>query len=214
MVTKNKTAAAKSPSAKKEKKRTSAKKASPPAKKSAGTNPTRGLKSSRPLRAQADVLREEKRELPDLVNETKLFLFPVDPYRVFSYWIIRHADLVRMTDRLKAKYKQLTPVLRFYDVTGTAADETRALHSFDIPVDLQSGKFYVRLWHSGRQYIAALGFWNEFGIFFPLTRSNLIEVPLDPQSKHTADPAGSSLSMFIDRCFLPGVSSYPTVSDK
>lgn len=165
----------------------------------------------------ASSILEETGGLPGIGQETKLFLFPLDPYQLFSYWTISPEDFEKRLKNLRRKYKQLAAIIRFYDVTGLIFNGSNALSSFDIEVDLCAGKCYIPLWRAGRQYVADLGVRNEFGVFFQICRSNPTEVPRDPFSREDSDipsagqsrPVSSSLSESIDRDFMPGISSHP-----
>ena len=64
-------------------------------------------------------------KLPEAYGKTRLVLLPVDPYLIHAYWEVAPEQLKEAT-------------LRFY--------RSKPLDYFDVPVDLQSRKSYVRLW--------------------------------------------------------------------
>ena len=159
---------------------------------------------------------EENGGLPDKYEESRLYIFPVDPYTIFSYWEINSGQLENIRQRLARKYKQLSAVIRFFDITGINFDGTNAAFFFDVPVDLAAGKWYIPLWSSGNTYIADIGLRNEFGILFPISRSNITATPQDRSgpARHgdlSAGHAGHSLSDINDQCFMPGISSTPVI---
>jgi hypothetical protein len=175
--------------------------------------------SASPDNSKLIALLEEKGALPELAEDNRLFLFPVDPYLIFSCWTIRKSDVEMSSQQIIRKYKRLNPILRFFDITGAAFDGNNANSHFDIQVDLTAGNCYVPLWRPGRQYIADLGFSNEYGIFYPLCRSCATEMPPGPLADREADYQPSEISGFglsekIDRDFMPGVSSHLSSSAK
>jgi|GEM_PF-4714333 len=160
-------------------------------------------------------LLEETGELPSLADENRLLIMPVDPYLIFSCWTIKKNDLEMLARKINREYRRLSPVLRFSDITGIVYDGFNANSYFDIEIKPEAGSCYITLWGAGRRYIADLGFINEYGIFYPVCRSNIAETP--PGREAVQRPADSSLSDMpekIDTAFTPGISSYPSSPDK
>jgi hypothetical protein len=158
-------------------------------------------------------LLEETGELPELPDENRLFLCPVDPHQIFSCWTIRKTDVDMLTRKISCKYRKLEAVLRFYDITGIAFCGNNAHSYFDVEIDMQSGKRFIALWRAGRQFIADLGFRNEYGVLYPVCRSNIAQTPGIPfmdegPVREPAEISGSALSQKIVRAFMPGVSSH------
>jgi len=155
---------------------------------------------------------QEHSDPPDITDETKLFILPVDPHRIFAYWTVMISDMEKILNRPRRKYGELSAIARFYDITGIEFNGNNAVCSFDLDVDLPAGKCYVPVRNSGRKYIADLGFINEYGIFYPLCRSNTTETPCDivpdtsPET-HASSAHRQDLSGLIDRGFMPGISS-------
>jgi hypothetical protein len=159
---------------------------------------------------------EENGDLPEKYEESRLYIFPVDPYRIFSYWEINSGQIESIRQRLARKYKQLSAVIRFFDITGINFDGTNAVFFFDVPVDLAAGKWYIPLWSSGSTYVADIGLRNEFGILFPISRSNITATPQDRSGPAihgslSAGHAEDGLSDINDQCFMPGISSAPVL---
>ncbi len=154
---------------------------------------------------------------PDSPANNRLHLFPIDPYHIFSYWDINKAEFDKIRGSLLAKYKHLAPTLRFFDdgterITGHTPGTF-----FDLTVDLAAGKQYIYLEKSGRTCFADLGFKNEHGRFFPVSRSNTIETPQDMPGDEglqcdATSPVHSDLSRMNEQSFMPGISSMPAES--
>jgi|WetSurMetagenome_2_1015567.scaffolds.fasta_scaffold00036_21 uncharacterized protein len=164
-------------------------------------------------------LLEERGELPDISNKNRLFLFPVDPWQIFSFWTIKKSDIGMIAKKKQRKYRRLNLILRFFDITGIVFDGSNANSQFDIQIDPAAGTCYVPLRRAGRRFIADLGFNNEYGIFYPVCRSNIAETPPGPLDDGITDHqpsgiSGAGLSEKTDRVFMPGISSHPSASDK
>jgi hypothetical protein len=74
--------------------------------------------------------------------------------------------------------------LRFYDVTYIDFDGTNAHSSFDQPVDLAAGNWYVHLWSCEKTYCADIGARTSTGRFEPACRSNFVHTPRADESPH------------------------------
>jgi hypothetical protein len=159
-------------------------------------------------------LPEVHGNLPNTFTNSFVYLFPVDPYQIFSYWEINSAELDKIRIRLLGKYRHLTPTLRFFCDGGTELNSQKADSFFDLTIDLRAGKQYVDLWKSGRTCFAELGIKNEHNRFFSICRSNTIETPNDVPDFarlqcYASSPAHCDLSYMNDICFLSGISSMP-----
>jgi hypothetical protein len=123
------------------------------------------------------VLECESEELPDIDEETKVVLLPVNPYLVHVYWGIGANDLeeIERVSRRPGEGAQL--VLRFYDITHANFDGTSAPSWFDVEIDLRAGKWYVHLQSPAKSYCIDLGLRTEGSGFHRLARSNVAETP-------------------------------------
>jgi uncharacterized protein len=160
-------------------------------------------------------LLEETGELPDISDENKLLIFPVDPYLIFSCWTIKKSDVEMIARKIGRKYRRLDLALRVFDITGVTFDGYNANSCFDIRVDPGDGSCYVSLCQAGRRYIADLGFNNEYGIFYPVCRSNITDTPPGPLAgigpgHQPSEISGFNLPEKIDTAFTPGISSHPS----
>ncbi len=109
--------------------------------------------------------------------ESSVVLLPVHPYLIHAYWDLPPDKLAQMKKREGKRMRGARPVLRFFDVTDIVFDGRNARHTFDIPVDLAAGNWYVHLWIPGRSYCVDLGFQMEDGRFVRIARSNIAETP-------------------------------------
>ena len=147
--------------------------------------------------------------LPESYGETTLVAVPVDPYVVHCQWEIASADLERAKRTLDVGEEEFWPVLRFYDVTNAAPDESSRHASFAVEVQLQAGNWYVRSCGPDRSYRADLALKREDGSFVVVASSNLAHTPpstpsthadehwspirLDPRQAESAAPVGPPL---------------------
>lgn len=122
------------------------------------------------------VLRPEDRaELPSTYGVTRLMLVEIEPHWIHAYWEITAPD--RETALAKAGDTEAAWVLRFYDVTGIEFNGANARDSFDVPVDVAVGNWYVNLWSGGKFYCAEIGLRAPDGVFVPVSRSGVVQVP-------------------------------------
>jgi hypothetical protein len=122
---------------------------------------------------------------PPANGETGVVLLPVHPYLVHAYWHFERGKLTQMKRGPGKDFLDGRPVLRFFDVTGIVFDGQNANQTFDIPVDLAAGNWYVHLWSPGRSYFVDLGLRTEDGRFMRIARSNVAETP--PRSPAVLD---------------------------
>jgi hypothetical protein len=122
-------------------------------------------------------LERESEELPDIDEETKVVLLPVNPYLVHVYWGIAANDLKEIERVSTRAGRRAQPVLRFYDITHINFDGTNAHSWFDVEIDLRAGNWYIHLQSPGKSYCIDLGLRAEGGGFHRLARSNVAETP-------------------------------------
>ena len=127
--------------------------------------------------AAAPALECESEELPDMNEETKVVLLPVNPYLVHVYWGIAANDLEETGRLFRRLGPRAQPVLRFYDITHVNFDGTNAHGWFDVEIDLRAGSWYVHLQSPAKSYCIDLGLRTEGGRFHRLARSNVAETP-------------------------------------
>lgn len=163
-----------------------------------------------------------KIDIKDPKGETKLVLLPVEPYLIHVFWEVTDTDLDQAKQQLGDK-DQVSSFLRFYDVTNVSADKKDAHSTFDVQIDLRLKSWYVNLWSAGRSYFAELGFKTDTDHFYPIMRSDIVDVPTDEPAagsmefsqstqKGEAQPHQSDKDYDIteinEREFKYGISSY------
>jgi hypothetical protein len=115
-------------------------------------------------------------QLPDLGQDNRLVLMAVDPYLVYAYWNLTPARIEAAT-ALFEQGELESQVLRFHDTTGIDFNGANCGSCFDVKIDLDARKWYVRLWSPERRYCADIGLRGKDGRLVALVRSNLIETP-------------------------------------
>lgn len=123
----------------------------------------------------APVPTPRRTELPAAYGKTRLTLLEIDPRRLYAYW------------EITAKDREAAPtdgvwVLRFYDVTYIQFDGTNAHSTFDVPVDIGAGNWYIELWSGEKTYCAEIGSRAASGKFVPVARSNFVQIPREEPS--------------------------------
>lgn len=139
------------------------------------------IKSAKERKAESPegpaALECEWEELPDIDEETKVVLLPVNPYLVHVYWGIAANDLEELGRVFRRLGPRAQPVLRFYDITHINFDGTNAPSWFEVEIDLRAGNWYVHLQSPAKSYCIDLGLRTEGGGFHRLARSNVAETP-------------------------------------
>ncbi|MFN4152754.1 MAG: DUF4912 domain-containing protein, partial [Candidatus Sericytochromatia bacterium] len=115
---------------------------------------------------------EEEITLADLTfEEDKIVLLPIDPYRSFTYWDLSSATITKLrTLRLKNLY------LKINDVTGIVFNGKNEISSWFEECLVLSKNWYINIPEGGRNYCVELGYIFN-GLFYPLVRSNTINIP-------------------------------------
>jgi hypothetical protein len=126
----------------------------------------------------AEPLAFETGELPDLSEDNRLVLMAVDPYLLYAYWNVTSTR----TEAAKALFEEDElegHVLRFHDTTGIDFDGVNSRSSFDVSIQLDVRRWYVRLWSPEKRYCADIGLRAKDGRLVALARSNMVETPPD-----------------------------------
>lgn len=109
--------------------------------------------------------------IPRNYNETKIIAMIKDPEWVYCYWEINN-DLKK-----RIGLDQFKAVLRVYDITDIAFNGENANSFFDLEIDSDSEKWYIKMPEANRSYCIDLGFIDSEGHFHFIARSNFIAVP-------------------------------------
>jgi len=122
---------------------------------------------------------EEPAELPASYGRTRLTLVEIEPHWIHAYWEITGPDCKAALAAAGPEAGETAWVLRFYDVTDVEFDGVNARDSFDVPVDVSTGNWYVNLWSGGKTYCAEIGLRVPGGLFLPVSRSGVVQVPAE-----------------------------------
>jgi hypothetical protein len=134
------------------------------------SNPVRIQEKKYEISEDADLVppgEEDQYPIPDRYNETRIALLLRDPAWAFAYWDIH--------DNLRAEYTADDPfpgvLLRVCEL-----DADEVVDSFDIPVKLTDGRWYINLPRQGTSYridlVSRRGSRDRV-----LTSSNVVSVP-------------------------------------
>jgi hypothetical protein len=118
--------------------------------------------------ARVEPVDAEDEFLPKSYGRNRLVMMAVNPRRVHAYWEVTPERLAQASGDAADSLEPPSAALRFYDATAA---------SFDVPVDLRPGSWYVNLWSPGQTYYAELGLKTDAGQFVPLARSNVVRTP-------------------------------------
>ena len=134
-------------------------------------------KKNRGVPVNAPGKRTEPAALPPSYGETRIVLFPIEPYALHAFWEISSEDHERVRKRLGKAYGRAKAILRFHDASPSVSESSEPGRFFDVEIEIQAGKWYVSLWSPEKSYVAEVGFMTEKGRFFSLARSETIRTP-------------------------------------
>lgn len=93
-------------------------------------------------------------------------------------------------------FADLVQAVRVYDVTHILFNGKNAHHFYEIVVPYHQGYWHVKGLPENRNYVAEIGVKTAGGQFFPLFRSNLIQITgAKGESQDTSDLAGFLLQV-------------------
>lgn len=127
------------------------------------------------------VITEE--ELPESYGDNKVVLMVRDPHWAYVYWEINSRKVAEARGRLKSEFDQSKLILRVYDITGIEFNGFNAHSFFDIEIPNVLGNWYVHLGRPNRTFCIDIGYRNQEGGIFSLSRSNNITSPRDTFSE-------------------------------
>jgi hypothetical protein len=117
----------------------------------------------------------------------RVAVMAVNPYLLHVYWQVSERDSENIRDILHESAAEARPVLRFYDITCILFDGTNAHRTFDVEVDLRTMKWKVPVWSADKSYVVDLGYKGSEGRFYPIARSNVVNVPRAEPSPRLAE---------------------------
>jgi hypothetical protein len=151
--------------------------------KKAGIRRYRRLSKARLTAALLSLPRLQPEVTPDLAElpagygRTRLILMEIEPFWVHAYWEVTPQDRLQAARQAGMIGPAGPWILRFYDVTGSEWIDPTGRDFFDLPVDLEVGRWYINLWSGGKSYCVELGMVPASAGFIPVCRSNVITVP-------------------------------------
>lgn len=127
------------------------------------------------------VITEE--ELPESYGDNKVVLMVRDPHWAYVYWEINSRKVAEVRSRLESDFDHSRLILRVYDITGIEFNGFNAHSFFDIEIPNVLGNWYVHLGRPNRTFCIDIGYRNQEGGIFSLSRSNKITSPRDSFSE-------------------------------
>jgi hypothetical protein len=118
--------------------------------------------------------------LEPVPGDERLVLMVVEPHWAHAYWEVNDRAIAAARERAGDPLAPI--VLRILDRTGCEG-QGEARDSFDIEVGSVAGNYYINLWNPGRSLVAEIGVRSASGQFWPVTRSNSIDLPRDRESE-------------------------------
>ncbi|MEK7851842.1 MAG: DUF4912 domain-containing protein [Deltaproteobacteria bacterium] len=127
------------------------------------------------------VITEE--ELPESYGDNKVVLMVRDPHWAYVYWEINSRKVAEARSRLESDFDHSRLILRVYDITGIEFNGGNAHSFFDIEIPNVLGNWYVHIGRPNRTFCIDIGYRNQEGGIFSLSRSNKITSPRDSFSE-------------------------------
>lgn len=178
-------------------------------------------------------------EIEDRPIGTRIALLPIEPWRMYVYWEIAPGEAEKAKEQMGLTFEKSKTVLRLHDVTNTTGGGRPG--PLDIPVRLETGKYYIPGVTPNRSYLVEVGFMAHHQGFVSLARSNVAHTPRawpagcerpfdtetgsDPSLPVTgetsrqgsrdiapAGPDGVDMTTISERSFVFGISSGPVAS--
>ncbi|MEH7548963.1 DUF4912 domain-containing protein [Neobacillus vireti] len=101
----------------------------------------------------------------------------ITPRKIILFWDISELPKKIIERFFNRKFEELVTVTRIYDVTNILFNGKNAHHYNEITVPYQSGHWFIKGLSENRSYVAELGVHLSDNRFFPLYRSNCIQMP-------------------------------------
>ncbi|TWE06448.1 hypothetical protein FB550_102470 [Neobacillus bataviensis] len=101
----------------------------------------------------------------------------ITPRKIILFWDISELPKKIIERFFNRKFEELVTVTRIYDVTNILFNGKNAHHYNEITVPYQSGHWFIKGLSENRSYVAELGVHLSDNQFFPLYRSNCIQMP-------------------------------------
>jgi hypothetical protein len=124
------------------------------------------------------VLAKQEQQIPQDYNDTQIVLMVRDPYWIYSYWSISE-ETRNLISKTVTVWEELSLVLRVYDITNCNFDGSNSNYFFDISINQGVNNWYIHVGGPNRTFCVDLGFIQENGNFYTITRSNIVSTPRD-----------------------------------
>jgi hypothetical protein len=124
----------------------------------------------------------EQNHLPDY-DDTRIVLMVRDPYWLYSYWNTSQETRDYISRMIKP-WDQLPLTLRVYDITDLHDfNGFNSNFSFDIGINQHTMNWYIHVGGPNRTFCVDLGFIQDNGNFYTISRSNIVTTPRDNVSE-------------------------------
>ncbi len=121
----------------------------------------------------------------DFPRRDRVHFLLKDPHWTFVWWDLMPATWDRARSDLGAEAEGARLTLRVYDVTGIAPNAGAAHRFFDVDASGSTDHWYLNIWDCDRNYCVDVGLKTAAGEFYPLARSNALDLPRDRPSDCT-----------------------------
>jgi hypothetical protein len=101
----------------------------------------------------------------------------ITPRKIILFWDTSETPKKIIERFFNRKFEELVTVTRIYDVTNILFNGKNAHHFNELTVPYQSGHWIIKGLSENRSYIAELGVHLSENQFFPLYRSDCIQMP-------------------------------------
>jgi uncharacterized protein len=101
----------------------------------------------------------------------------VSPRKVIVFWEASEIPEKVISLFYKQQFENLVHMVRIYDVTDVNFSGKNAHHYYDITVPYNQGYWFIKGLTANRSYITQLGVKLNDKEFFPILRSNLVQIP-------------------------------------
>lgn len=129
------------------------------------------------------VIEANETEIPHTYNDTKIVLMVRDPYWLHTYWSINQITVDYLSGKFN-NWNQIPLILRVYDISNiNNFDGSNSNYFFDIHINHEANSWYIHVGGPNRSFCVDLGFIQENGLFYTITRSNIVTTPRDNVSE-------------------------------
>jgi uncharacterized protein len=121
---------------------------------------------------------EYEQNIPPDYNDTRIVLMVRDPYWLHTYWNTSQETREHIS-KMFFDWERIPLTLRIYDITNINFNGSNSNYYFDISINHNSNNWYIHVGGPDRSFCVDLGFLQENGNFYMITRSNIVTTPRD-----------------------------------